>query len=63
VPHFLPGQNPFVDEMTKTWGIPVDAVKGGADTMYPDYRKKLKDTYVRPAKVPCGATRTAFVCK
>ena len=22
----------------------------------------LKDTYVRPAKVPCGATRTALVC-
>ena len=63
VPRYLPGQNPFVDEMTKTWGIPVEAVKGGPETMYPDYRKKIKDTYVRPAKVPCGATREAFVCK
>jgi hypothetical protein len=63
VPHFLPGRNPFVDEMTKTWGIPLDAVKGGSETMFPEYRKKLKDAYVRPAKVPCGATRTAFVCK
>ena len=30
--------------MTKLWGIPVEAVKGGAETMYPEYRKKLKDT-------------------
>jgi hypothetical protein len=49
VPHFLPGANPFVNELTKIYNIPVEAVLGGAETMYPEYRKKLKDSYVRPA--------------
>jgi len=50
VPHFLPGQNPFVDEVSKLWGIPQEAVNGGAETMYPEFRKKIKDKYVRPEK-------------
>ena len=62
VPHYLPGQNPNVEEMTKLWGIPVEAVKGGAETMYPEYRKKLKDTYVRPAKRPL-ARRAKASCR
>ena len=49
VPHYLPGRNPFIDEVTKAYHIPVEAVLGGAETMYPEYRKKLKDTYVPPA--------------
>jgi hypothetical protein len=50
VPHILPGKNPFVDEMTKRYHLPKDAVMGGAETMYPEYRKKLKDNYVPPEK-------------
>jgi len=42
VPHFLPGQNPFVDDMNKSFHIPVIASEGGAETMYPDFRKKIK---------------------
>jgi hypothetical protein len=48
VPHFLPGQNPSVDEMVKLYGIPREAILGGAETMYPEYRKKLKPVFVRP---------------
>ena len=48
VPHYLPGENPFVNEMTRMYNIPVEAVMGGAETMYPEYRKKLKDHYVAP---------------
>jgi hypothetical protein len=48
VPHFLPGQNPSIDELTKITGIPREATLGGAETMYPEYRKKLKDRFVRP---------------
>ncbi len=48
VPHFLPGKNPFVDEMTETLHVPREAVLGGAETLYPEYRKKMKDAYVRP---------------
>jgi hypothetical protein len=50
VPHYLPGKNPFVGEMTQIYHIPVEAVLGGAETVYPEYRKKLKDAYVRPEK-------------
>jgi len=55
VPHFLPGQNPVVDEMTSLYGIPLDAVKGGPETMYPEYRKKIKDHYRRPEKCVTNA--------
>ena len=47
VPHYLPGKNPFVGDVTKLYNIPVDAVLGGAETMYPEYRKKLKDDVPR----------------
>jgi hypothetical protein len=47
--------------MTDMWGIPVEAVMGGAETMYPEYRKKLKETYKRPAKRPTGRTRNGNV--
>jgi hypothetical protein len=47
VPHFLPGKNPFVNELTEIYNIPQEAVLGGADTMYPEYRKKLTN-YKRP---------------
>ena len=49
VPFFLPGHNPFMTVENKTYGIPQDAVLGGAKTMYPQYRKQIKDTYARPA--------------
>lgn len=50
VPHYIEGENPYVDEMTRLYGIPVEAVLGGAETMYPEFRKKIKDTYRRPEK-------------
>jgi len=50
VSHYLPGKNPFMGEVTAMYHIPEEAVMGGADTMYPEYRKKLKANYVPPAK-------------
>jgi hypothetical protein len=50
VPHYLPGANPSVDELTKLYGIPRDATLGGAPTLYPEFRKTIKDAYVRPEK-------------
>ena len=57
VPHYAPENNPFVDELTTLFHIPREAVLGSADTLYPEYRKKIKDTYVRPepCKRDCGA--------
>jgi hypothetical protein len=50
VPHYLPDRNPFTDEVTKMYRIPAEAVLGGAEAMYPEFRKKLKDRYVAPEK-------------
>jgi hypothetical protein len=56
VPHYLPGKNPFVDEMDKIYHIPPEASLGGAETMYPAFREKLKDKFVIPTKCErnCG---------
>jgi hypothetical protein len=50
VPHYLPGTNPFLNEVTQRYNIPLETVRGGAATMYPEYRKRLKDTYKAPEK-------------
>jgi hypothetical protein len=47
-PHFLPGKNPYIEDAAKKQGIPVEAIKGGAATMYPEYREKLKTLPVPP---------------
>jgi len=41
IPHHLPGTNPFLEEYAKRHGIPPEAARGGAETMYPEYRKKI----------------------
>ena len=42
VPHYLPGTNPFLTEFAKTNSLPQEAARGGAETMYPEYRTKLQ---------------------
>jgi hypothetical protein len=41
VPHHLPGTNPYFTEFAERHGLPLDATRGGAETMYPDFRSKL----------------------
>ena len=48
VPHYAPDRNPFVDEFVKLYHLPREAVLGYPETLYPEYRKKIKDTYVPP---------------
>jgi hypothetical protein len=45
VPHFLPGENPFLEEFATKHGLPVDAALGGRKTSYPEYQKVLSDWY------------------
>jgi hypothetical protein len=56
VPHYLPGKNPFVNELTEKRNIPREAVLGGPETMYPEFRKKIRDKYVPPpsCSAVCG---------
>ena len=42
VPSYLPGENPFLHEFAQRWGLPYEPTRGGAETMYPEYRQKLK---------------------
>jgi hypothetical protein len=44
VPNFLPGENPYLTEFPAKHHIPYETAQGGAETMYPDYREKLKST-------------------
>jgi len=48
VPSHLMGANPFLDEFPANYGIPPEATRGGAETMYPEYRLKMKDMKVLP---------------
>lgn len=42
IPHFLPGKNPYMTEFAIRHNLPVEATRGGAETMYPDFAQKLK---------------------
>jgi hypothetical protein len=54
----VPEKNPFVDELTKLYHLPAAAILGEVETLYPEYRKKIKGTYtpLEPCKTDCGAT-------
>lgn len=57
VPSYMPGQNPFVTEFAAKYQIPVEASLGGAQTMYPEFRQKLKSLQPPPRRVPAGAAQ------
>jgi len=48
VPHLLPGKNPDMSGMARFYNLRQDAILGFPETIYPEYRKKIKDMYVRP---------------
>ncbi len=50
IPHFLPGKNPWLKEFSEQEGVPYEATRGGAETMYPEYRAKMKGMKVAPLK-------------
>jgi hypothetical protein len=63
VPHYLPGENPYLTEVAEMYNLPLEAVRGGAATTYPEYAKKLRQTYTPPAQCPgycCGGTGLAI---
>jgi hypothetical protein len=48
VPHYLPGQNPEADHMIRNYKLPREAAMGYAESLYPEYRKKIRSTYTPP---------------
>jgi hypothetical protein len=51
VPHHLPGTNTVVKGFSEAYGIPFEATRGGAETMYPEYRRKLKTLTIPPQRI------------
>jgi hypothetical protein len=51
VPHHLPGANTQLSEFSELYGVPEAAARGGAETMYPEYRNKLRKMYIPQAKI------------
>ncbi len=41
VPHYLPGENPGLEEFSETFDIPMELMQDGADMMYPEYLDRL----------------------
>jgi hypothetical protein len=42
VPHYLPGQNPYIREFAELHGLPFEASLGGAETALPEYQEQLR---------------------
>lgn len=42
VPNHLPGTNPWLNDYAIKNGFPIPALRGGAETMYPEYQDKLE---------------------
>ena len=42
VPHYLPGQNPYVKEFAEKHKLPLEATRGGAETALPEFAKKIR---------------------
>ena len=53
VPHYLPGQNPYLEEFAIRVGLPLEGIRGGAETTYPEYERRLRTL---PVMRPRSAT-------
>jgi hypothetical protein len=58
VPHYLPGENPYVAEYAATHRLPQEVTLGGPETMYPEYRARMQKLPVA-VYTPPGANRAA----
>jgi len=54
VAYQLPGQNQNLTEYAAHYGIPIEAVRGGAETMYPEYQLKMERLPAPPAQQAAG---------
>jgi hypothetical protein len=42
VPSYLPGTNPYLREFADWYGLPYDGVRGGSETLYPEYLRRIE---------------------
>ncbi len=64
VPHYLPGTNPFLTEVAERYGLPAKGVRGGAETMYPEFRLTMGPPAAKPerCKLYCTCMNTGMAC-
>jgi hypothetical protein len=60
VPHYMPGANPEEDYMVRTFNVPKEAAMGYAETLYPEYRHKIREAYEPPAA--CSTRAPGYCC-
>ena len=48
VPHYLPGQNPWMGEFSSKHAMPEAGVRGGAETLLPEWKPGAKPAVTRP---------------
>ncbi len=51
IPNHLPGTNTILKQFSESYGVPYDATRGGAETIYPEYQKKIKQMTIPRAEV------------
>ncbi len=54
VPAYIPGEHPFRDEFAKRHNLPEIAVRGGAETMYPEFQAKVREALAAAQKAPAS---------
>jgi hypothetical protein len=42
VPHYLPGQNPYIRDFARRFNLPYEATRGGAHTALPEYMRTVQ---------------------
>ncbi len=52
IPAYLPGEHPFRDEFATRHNLPEIAVRGGAETMYPEFEAKAREALAAQPKPP-----------
>src|ERR1700730_12154389 len=58
VPSYLPGKNDILTDFATEYGIPLEAALGGAETIYPEYIKKMKTMKIAPRTTSENYKRT-----
>ena len=43
VAHRLPGENPYLTEFAEAHGLPLEGVRGGLETLYPEFEDRLRE--------------------
>jgi hypothetical protein len=50
IPHWLPGTNTELTAYGERYGIPQEAARGGAETLYPEYMETLEELWARDGR-------------